>query len=508
MSNKIRVRFAPSPTGYLHIGGLRTALYNYFFARKNEGVFVLRIEDTDRTRHVPGATEALIEVLNKIGLNYDEGPYLCSQTNKEISNSQFSISKADICEKGEFGPYVQSKRLDLYKKYALDLVKRGKAYYCFCSTQTIEEMRQKQIVLKMPTMYGGRCKELTKDEILNNLNNGAPYVIRLKVPKNGKTAVNDLIRGEVSFENKLIDDQVLLKSDGFPTYHLANVVDDHLMEISHVLRADEWLPSTPKHVLLYKAFGWKVPQFAHLPLLLNADKSKLSKRQGDVAVEDYLSKGYLPEALLNFVALLGWNPSDKEEIYSLNELAEKFDLKKINKAGAVFNLEKLNWLNGEYLREKSDDELLELCRPYLPKNFTEDYLKKVVGIEKNRLQKLSDITFLTEFFFKDKLDYDSQILIWKKSTQKDTKGVLEKLFEFLEKLPEDDFTAAILEEKIRDFIEKHNFGVGDTLWPMRAALSGREASPSPFEIAEVLGKNKTLLRIKEAINKVINKLEA
>ncbi len=489
------MRFAPSPTGFLHIGGLRTALYNYLFARKNKGDFILRIEDTDQTRSVPGGIEAIIEVLNKVGLKYDEEPY------------------------------IQSKRLDIYKKYALELVKKGKAYYCFCSTERLEEVRQKQIGEGKLTMYDKKCRDLTEKQRNKETKKRTPYVIRLKVPEKGVTAVDDIIRGEVQFENKLIDDQVLLKSDGYPTYHLANVVDDYLMKITHVIRAEEWLPSTPKHILLYKAFGWKPPKFAHLPLLLNSDKSKLSKRQGDVAVEDYLKKGYLPEALLNFVALMGYNPSAEQEVYSLEELVRGFDLEKINKTGAVFNIEKLDWLNGVYIRKKSLDELVDLCLPYfkesgaliptisppIPREVGEqgelegvdkNWLKKIVALEQERLKRLDEIIYLTEFFFKDKLNYDPQILIWKKMNREDVKNTLNKLLLFLEKIPEGDFIREKLERLIKDFIRDNKFAAGDMLWPMRAALSGRQASPGPFEIAEILGKEKVLQRIRDAINKL------
>jgi glutamyl-tRNA synthetase len=472
------VRFAPSPTGFLHIGGLRTALYNYLFARKNKGIFVLRIEDTDQTRSVPGGIEAIIEVLSKVGLKYDEGPY------------------------------VQSKRLDIYKKYAEDLVKKDKAYYCFCSPERLEEVRQKQIAEGKPTMYDKKCRQLSKKEITEKIKNKTPYVIRLKIPGEGVTAIDDIIRGKVDFENKLIDDQVLLKSDGFPTYHLANVVDDYLMKISHVIRGEEWLPSTPKHILLYKAFRWKPPKFAHLPLLLNPDKSKLSKRQGDIAVEDYLKKGYLPEALLNFVALMGYNPSAEQEVYNLKELIKGFDLDKINKTGAVFNIEKLDWLNGVYIRKKSSDELVELCLPYLKEagalkgEINKKWLKKVVALEQERLKRLDEIVYLTEFFFKDKLDYESNLLIWKKMILAEVGERLNKLLVFFESIPEKNFTQDALEIKVKDFIRDNNFGTGEILWPLRVALSGREASPGPFEIAEILGKNKTIQRVKDAVNKL------
>jgi glutamyl-tRNA synthetase len=285
----VRTRFAPSPTGFLHVGGLRTALYNYLFAKKHNGQFILRIEDTDQTRIVPGAVENLIETLKWAGIEFDEGPF----------------------KGGPFGPYIQSQRLELYHKHALELVEKGYAYYCFCSPERLEKMRQEQIKLGQPPKYDGTCRRLTSDEVKKKLDEGLPKTIRMKIPEWGELKFNDLIRGDVTINFKVLDDQILLKSDGFPTYHLAVVVDDHYMKISHVIRGEEWLPSTPKHILLYDYFQWEKPYFAHLPLLLNPDRTKLSKRQGDVAVEDYRAKGYLPEAVVNFIALLGWNPEMK-----------------------------------------------------------------------------------------------------------------------------------------------------------------------------------------------------
>jgi len=384
---KIRVRFAPSPTGLLHIGGLRTALYDYLFAKKNKGDFILRIEDTDQERLVKGAQENLIKTLNWIGLDYDEGPKVG----------------------GKFGPYIQSQRLKLYQQYAQELVKRGKAYYCFCSPERLKKLRQNQIDNRIPPMYDKHCLSLKPEEVEEKLKNKGPYVIRLKVPSKGVTEFNDIIRGKVEVDNKTIDDQVLLKSDGYPTYHLAVVVDDYLMKITHIFRGEEWLPSTPKHVLLYQAFGWPLPEFAHLPTILNKDRSKLSKRQGDVADEDYIKKGYLKEALINFIVLLGWHPGqgETEEFFSLKELIKKFDLKQVHKAGAVFDLEKLDWLNGVYIRKMKVKELTKLCLPYLKSEIGNqkleiNYIEKVVALEQERIKKLSDLPKLTAYFFTDK----------------------------------------------------------------------------------------------------------
>ena len=358
-----RVRFAPSPTGYLHIGGLRTALYNYLFAKNQNGKLILRIEDTDRKRFVEGAVENLIDTLNWAGINFDEGPEMG----------------------GEFGPYLQSERLDIYKNLAWKLVSEGKAYYCFCTPERLEKLKEEQQKQKLPqAKYDKHCLHLSKTEIEEKLNSKIAFVIRLNVHPGQKIIFNDVIRETVEFDTNNIDDQVLIKSDGYPTYHLANVVDDHLMEITHVIRGEEWLSSTPKHVILYDYFGWDKPVFAHLPLLLNPDKSKLSKRQGDVAVEDYREKGYLKEALINFVALLGWNYGDDKEVYEMDELIQKFSLERVHKAGAVFNLEKLNWLNFEHLRKKTDNEVLEMLKAEISKsefssnNYSDDYLLKVI----------------------------------------------------------------------------------------------------------------------------------
>ncbi|MGB9591246.1 MAG: glutamate--tRNA ligase, partial [Candidatus Kryptoniota bacterium] len=377
-SEQIRVRFAPSPTGYLHVGGLRTALYNFLFARKSNGRFILRIEDTDRSRYVEDAIENLIESLKWAGLNYDEGP--------------------DVG--GEYGPYVQSKRLDIYKRHTDVLVEKGLAYRCFCTPERLERMRKDLERQKLPVKYDRTCLRLRDEEIKANIASGKSFVIRLKVPDHTKIKFIDLIRGEVEFSSEQIDDQVLLKTDGYPTYHLANVVDDHMMAISHVIRGEEWLSSTPKHVLLYDYFGWERPAFAHLPLLLNPDKSKLSKRQGDVAVEEYRAKGYLKEALINFVALLGWNPGDDREIFTLDELVKEFSLERVNKSGAVFNIEKLDWLNFQHLRRKSEAEILSMFKEYLSRlsqnipSFSDEYLLKVIAVMRDRA------SFIREYFEK------------------------------------------------------------------------------------------------------------
>ncbi|MBU1165071.1 glutamate--tRNA ligase [Patescibacteria group bacterium] len=469
--SKVITRFPPSPTGFLHVGSLRTALYNFLFAKANNGKFLLRIEDTDQKRLVKGSDKDIMDRLKLFGLYYD---------NK---------------------PFYQSKRLDIYQKIAHKLVEEGKAYYCFCKPERLENLHQQQKNMKKPTMYDALCSKLNNQQIKEKIDVGRAHVVRLRIPKNETIEFNDLIRGKVKFETNLIDDQIILKSDGFPTYHLASVVDDNEMGITHVMRGEEWLSSTPKHIILYKFLGYKQPEFAHLPLLLNPDRSKLSKRVGDVSVKDYLEKGYLPEALLNFILLLGWNPGDEKEIFSLDEMIKEFDVKKIHKAGAVFNVEKLDWINGHYIRNTKLGDLTKLAKPYYEKaNIKADdkFLEKVIATEQERVKRLEELPELTRFFFED-IKYDKKMLVWKKSTADQTKKNLRSLHDFLDKLPENKFTADTLEKEIIDFIKKNDLGTGDVLWPMRVALTGKEKSPGPFEVAGVLGKEKVLERIKNAI---------
>lgn len=535
----LRVRFAPSPTGFLHLGGLRTALYNFLLARKNKGKFILRIEDTDTKREKPEAIKKLIETLNQMGLLYDEGVFFDEKNSEKIT------------EKGEYGPYVQSKRLAIYQKFVFQLINQGDAYYCFCSEEDLEQSRKKQIADGKAAAYDRCCRKLNQEEVEKKLKQKIPYVVRLKVPETGKIEFNDLIRKKVKFDLKNIDDQVLLKSDGYPTYHLAVVVDDHLMEITHVIRGEEWIPSVPKHILIYQALGWPLPLFAHLPLLLNPDGSKLSKRQGDVMVEDYLSAGYLPEALINFITLLGWSAQSQfiskdevdseQEIFSLKKLIDIFSIEKIQKAGAIFNLQKLDWMNGYYIRKMSVDELTTKSLPFLiqaglihPVIRTTDvltdrtnlkfsardepitgwqitqtgeeidfyWLKKVIALEQERIKKLSDLPLAVELFFKDKIDYPSQILVWKKTTVDKTKENLKIIKEELIKIQEKEFISENIQKYLQRLAEKQ--GNGDIFWPLRVALSGRQASPPPAEIAEILGKKKSLARITLAIIKLKN----
>lgn len=508
-NKKIRVRFAPSPTGQLHVGGLRTALYNYLFAKKNNGEMLLRIEDTDRKRYVEGATENLIKSLEWAEIKWDEGVYL-KNSKLQISNNKNKDSKnyPGIMEAGEFGPYIQSERLEIYKKYAEQLVQEGKAYYCFCEPERLEKMRENQVTEKKAPMYDRYClHNLSAEEINENLKKECPYTIRLKVPENDRVVFDDMIRGKVSFSTNTIDDQVLLKSDGFPTYHLANVVDDHLMGITHTIRAEEWLPSTPKHVLLYRSFGWNVPIFAHLPLLLSAEKKKLSKRQGDVAVEDYVKKGYLKEALINFVALLGWNPGEgkTKEIFSMEELISEFNISKVHKAGAVFDLKKLDWINGQYIKKLSLEDLYQKTLPFLKeKDFfknaheecrDEQYIKKILSIEQERMSKLSDVGDENKFFFNDIFIYNAELLKWKGMSNEDIKKSLEKARIVLESISEKEWSREKLEEKL---LEAAGENRGGFLWPLRVALTGQQYSPSPFDVAWIIEKNESLRRIERA----------
>ncbi|KKS66378.1 MAG: Glutamate-tRNA ligase [Parcubacteria group bacterium GW2011_GWC2_42_6] len=474
----IRTRTAPSPTGYMHLGNLRTALFSYLFAKQHGGQFIVRIEDTDVKRYVEGAKEAIFNGLKWLGIKHDEG--------------------LDIG--GQFGPYIQSQRLDIYKKYAQVLIEKDLAYHCFCDEKTLEEMRAGQMAKKQAAKYDRRCLQLSKEEIAQKIADGKPYVIRMKIPAGRIIEINDLVRGKVLYKSEELDDQVLIKSDGYPTYHLAVVVDDHLMEISHVTRTEEWLPSTPKHILLYEYFGWEVPEWAHFPLILNPDKTKMSKRTGDVAVEDYIKKGYLPEAMVNYLAFLGWNPGTEKEIYSMEELLKDFRLDKVHKAGAIFNLEKLDWYNAYYLRQLTEKDLMEKMQPYLPTtdNFTSKQIIKILNLEKERSKNLSQIGESIKFFF-ELSAYDKILLRWKEMTAEEIKKSLEISQKILSDIPSESFTLENLKFELLAEAEKMK-NRGKLLWPLRVALSGQKNSPPPFEITEILGKNESLKRIEKAIN--------
>lgn len=497
MSKQIRVRFAPSPTGHLHIGGLRTALYNYLYAKKTGGTFILRIEDTDKKRFVQGATESLLETLHEVGLSPDEGVYL--------NNDQ-------VEQRGEHGPYIQSQRLDIYKQYAQQLIDSGHAYYCFCTTEELDQMRTAQQAAKQLPKYDRRCLRLSDEEVKQKLAGSVPYVIRLKVPNEGSTIIHDVVRGDVTFNHVEIDDQVLMKSDGYPTYHLANVVDDHLMDITHVIRGEEWLPSTPKHILLYQAWEWEIPTFAHIPLLLSTSRAKLSKRQGDVAAEEFLNKGYLPQALINFVVLLGWNPGTTQEIFSLNELIKAFSLEQINKAGAVVDLNRLDWFNAHYIRavvqnkQQNPNEYLRLLNKaigYLePLNssvanpLTSNQLELSFLMQAERLKKLSDLPELNQYIFSLE-EFDSKLMVFKKSDAQKTKQGLLATKDKLNKVGE--WNQLNIKKALEDAQMAANLNPGDVFWPVRVALTGQESTPPPEMVAEVLGKEETITRLEQGI---------
>jgi nondiscriminating glutamyl-tRNA synthetase len=513
VSKKVRVRFAPSPTGYMHIGNLRTALYDYLFARKYGGDFVLRIEDTDQKRFVPGAVESLLGVMEMMGLGHDEGPFLEVQNAKRKAESigiQSSSNYPGIVEVGDRGPYIQSERLDIYKRHARRLVDEGKAYYCFCAPERLEAMRQEQAAAKRMPKYDRHCLGLSAEEVAKNLAEGAAHTVRFRIPDDvERVEFVDLIRGQVSVKTETLQDTVILKSDGYPTYHLAMAVDDSSMGITHVIRGEEWLPSAPLHLLLFRAFGWEAPEFAHLPMILNPDKSKLSKRQGDVAVEDYLKKGYLKEALVNFIALLGWNPGEgsTQEVFSLDELVEKFDFSHVHKAGAVFDIKKLDWLNAQYIKKLSVDELYALSLPFwerkdfyleaAPECRDEAYAKKILTIEQERLNRLDEVGESNRFFFGEP-EYDRDLLRWKQNGDEETLAALMTSSSILESTPEGEWTRENLSAKLMEAAGEKR---GDLLWPLRVALTGARQSPSPFEVAWVLGKEESLRRLAKAMEK-------
>jgi glutamyl-tRNA synthetase len=476
----IRVRFAPSPTGYLHVGGLRTALYNYLFARKHNGTFILRIEDTDRSRYVEGAVEDLIETLRWAGLDYDEGP----------------------AKGAPAGPYVQSERIAVYKEHVEKLLAAGHAYYAFDTPEELDEMRKAQEKQKLTPKYDRRALKLSPDEVRSKLESGVPAVVRMRVPDSTTIAFQDHIRGQVEFSSEQLDDQVLLKSDGYPTYHLANVVDDHLMGITHVIRGEEWLSSTPKHVLLYRYFGWDLPEFAHLPLLLNPDKSKLSKRQGDVAVEDYRKKGYLPEALVNFVAFLGWNPGDEREIFSKEELIREFSLERVGKSGAVFNIEKLNWLNAQHLRLKTGAEILTMLRAQMNDGLgleaTDEFLLRVVEAMRERVTFVGDFLEKSPYFFRAPETFEAETVSkrWKPESASHLRALADA-FSVLDHPQASDYEAALQRTAEESQIKK-----SDLIHPLRLAVSGMGAGPGLYDILAILGKDETIRRIDAAIQRI------
>ena len=486
----IVTRFAPSPTWYVHIWSLRTVLYNYLFAKKNDWKFMLRIEDTDRTRLVDGSVENLLWVLASVWLIADEGP-----------NNPWAL-----------WPYYQSERLEIYKNYIQELIDKDKAYYCFCSSERLEELKKEQTELNLPTKYDKKCRYLTKEEIKEKLDSGVPYTVRLKVTENRDVEFEDVIKWRVKINTKDIDDQVILKSDGFPTYHWAVVIDDHLMWVTHVIRWEEWVPSTPKHILIYEAFGWEIPTFAHLPLLLWKDKKKLSKRTWDVSVESYLEKWYLTEAIINYISLLWWNPKTTEEFFSMWELIEKFDLYNVHKAWAVFDIERLNFFNSHYLKSLDLDYIFDKIRVYLSKydeefskvfeNCDREYNLKVINELRTRIRTLWEFREFSNFlYFKSNVP-KKELLLNAKMKIEDLESVKKALNISLEIIENKKSDFGSIEEIKNLFIEKiaetwmKNWQV---LWPVRCALSWEEFSPWALELIYILWVNESKKRIKETL---------
>lgn len=479
---EIRTRFAPSPTGYMHIGNLRTALYEYLIAKSEGGKFILRIEDTDQERLVEGATEIIYNTLKMTGLNHDEGP--------------------DIG--GDYGPYVQSERMGMYKQYAIDLIEKGEAYYCFCTKERLEGLKTSNEHGDSFAHYDRHCMRLSKEEIEKNLESGIPYVIRQKMPTEGTTTFDDVVYGSITVENSELDDQILIKADGFPTYNFANVVDDHLMNITHVVRGSEYLSSTPKYNLLYDAFGWDKPTYIHLPPVMKDAQHKLSKRNGDASFEDLVAKGYIVEAIVNYIALLGWSPTDNQEIFSLDELKEKFTISGLSKSPSIFDIQKLTWMNGEYMKNMELDKFYELAKPKLNEGITNNNIDKkvVAALLKTRLGTLNDIPSLVDFF-NELPEYENELYIHKK--MKTTEEIaLDSLIACLPVLKEiENWEESTIHDKIMELVQEKGIKNGQMLWPIRTALSGKPTSPGgAFELAHILGKDESIRRIEKGIEKL------
>lgn len=476
----LRTRFAPSPTGYMHIGNLRTALYEYLLAKSNNGAFILRIEDTDQSRIVDGAVDVIYSTLKLAGIQHDEGP--------------------DIG--GNYGPYIQSQRKSDYLKYAKELIDNGKAYYCFCSKdKQIEDTDNSSI-----TKYDRRCMKLSKEEIKYKLDNNVPYVIRQHIPY-GTTVFKDEVYGEITVDNDTLEDQILIKSDGLPTYNFANVIDDHLMKITHILRGSEYLSSTPKYNLLYKAFNWEIPVYLHLPLILNEDGEKLSKRKGDDSFNDLLNKGYLPEAIVNYIALLGWSPGDNKEFFTMDELISTFNPKGLSKSPSIFDITKLTWMNGEYIKRLDQEAFYTLAYPYLKESIKRKdiNLNKVSSMVQNRVSFVKDIPNLVDFI--DNLpNYSTNLYVHKKmkTTEEISLASLEKALELFKTLDK-PFTEEIIHDRLFILIGEMGIKNGQMLWPIRTALSGKDTSPcGGIELAALLGKEDTIFRIEKGIELLKN----
>lgn len=484
MGNKIRTRYAPSPTGRMHVGNLRTALYEFLIAKHEGGDFILRIEDTDQERLVEGATEIIYRTLAGTGLIHDEGPDK---------------------DKG-YGPYVQSERTasGMYLKYAKELVEKGGAYYCFCDKERLESLKQ-EIAGKEIVVYDKHCLHLSKEEIEANLAAGKPYVIRQNNPTEGTTTFVDDIYGEITVDNSELDDMILIKSDGFPTYNFANVVDDHLMEITHVVRGNEYISSSPKYQRLYDAFGWEAPKYVHLPLITDETHKKLSKRCGHSSYEDLIEQGFVSEAVVNFIALLGWSPEDNQEIFTLDELIEKFDYHHVSKSPAVFDMVKLKWMNSEYIKAMDFDKYYEMALPYIKEVITKDYdLKKIAALVKTRIEVFPDIKELIDFF-EEVPEYEIDMYTHKKmkTTPETSLEVLKELLPKFEEL--DDYSNDALYGVLTKYVEEKECKNGYAMWPVRTAVSGKQMTPGgATEIMEIIGKEESIKRLKAAIDKLSN----
>ncbi len=482
---KIRTRYAPSPTGRMHVGNLRTALYAYLIAKHEGGDFILRIEDTDQERYVEGAVEIIYRTLKDTGLIHDEGP------DKD----------------GGVGPYVQSERQSqgIYLEYAKKLIEKGEAYYCFCNQERLESLKTEVVDGKVISIYDKHCLSLSKEEVEKNLAEGKPYVIRQNNPREGKTSFEDEIYGTIEVDNSELDDMILIKSDGYPTYNFANVVDDHLMGITHVVRGNEYLSSSPKYNRLYEAFGWDVPVYIHCPLITNEEHQKLSKRSGHSSFEDLIDQGFVKEAVVNFVALLGWSPADNQEIMSLEELVKAFDYHHINKSPAVFDMVKLRWMNGEYIKAMDFDSFYEMAEPYLKEVITKDLdLKKIASMVQTRIETFLDIKDHVDFF-EELPEYDTEMYCHKKmKTNKESSLlVLQEVLPMLEEL--EDYSNDSLFAALKGFAADHEYKNGYVLWPLRTAVSGKQNTPGgATELMELLGKEESLVRIRKGIELLSN----
>lgn len=479
--NDIRVRFAPSPTGYLHIGGARTALFNYYFAKRYNGKFILRIEDTDRERLKEDSVSQILSSMKWLGMDWDEGPYF------------------------------QSERTGFYKREVGRLLEEGKAYYCFCTEGDIEKEREEQKRLKVPYRYSGKCSRLSKEEIENNIKEGKPYVVRIKIPREGTTEVDDLIRGRVSFDNAQLDDYIILKSNDMPTYNFACVIDDNAMRISHVIRAEEHLSNTPKQVLIYRALGYQIPKFAHLSMILAPDRSKLSKRHGATSVEEFKEKGYLKEALVNYLTLLGWSPGEDREIFDIADTIEKFSLEKVSKTAAIYDIDKLTWMNGNYLRDLDLDYVIKEATPFfVAKGIIKEseieerynYIKRVIDAVREKVKLLPEIADASEYFFKEIKEYDKKGVA-KRFSKEGVAKLLEQGKEALVAAP--SFDVETVEKAYRNLIDKLEIKGGDIIHPTRLAISGRTVGPGLFDIISILGKELCIERIDNAIKYVNEK---